>query len=328
MSSWILVATLFAQPSADLPHNLRLHFDNETSARCPSEGQVRRFLQEELAGLELSVRGHLVAEARIVRKDGRLVGELLLIGTQDDQTVRTVDSGDRRRCSEVARDLVVALAVALIRIGAPPPLHALVRGRHLTETSAGRRTPTTSAAAPPLPLTLVDPADTVEQRWLQIGVGAAGTFGATPSIAMGAALAIEGRWPEWSIGLESRWDTPTVTPHGNGPWATNRMLWSVVPCYHWSVIGACGVLSAGAQVYERDGSKGSVTEVNAYLAGGVRLSIDIELARWLLLRITGEVVGQLAHEVAVLDPATGQPQIIYSPPPVAGGFGAGLVTRF
>jgi len=87
-------------------------------------------------------------------------------------------------------------------------------------------------------------------------------------------------------------------------------------------------VSGGAQVYERSGSDATATEVDAYFAAGLRLAVDVELAPWLLLRISGELVGQLAHEVAVLDPDSGRPVIIYSPPPVAGGFGAGLVARF
>jgi hypothetical protein len=118
----------------------------------------------------------------------------------------------------------------------------------------------------------------------RLSVAAAAAFGAAPTTVPALAVGVELHLSRASIGLEVRGDFAGHEAVPGGSISTSLLVAELVPCYHFGVLGACGLIGAGTQRSTGVGLEPSHSSSDPYLALGARVCVDLAITSWLWVR--------------------------------------------
>lgn len=306
--SAILLAT---RPAAAEERHVVLTYEVEPGAQgCPDEKWVRQAVSARLGYDPFHSGAGAKIEARIRNADKGLAATLEVTTPEGKPAGRRQFTSTTGDCLELvsAMELAIAIAVDPQYLSRPVPVD--------------QPTPTPAQPSPVPPATPAPVAAPSTPLEFQARLGAFGSAGLGPTIVPGLSLQLAVRWPRFSIGLDGRADLADSIGVGTGRVWTSTLLGCVVPCFHVSRFGICGVLSAGAM--QVTGEIGPTRrETSPLVLAGARFKADIALSSLISLQPFIDVQAVLTR-VTVLSGSTP----VWVTPPVAGATGLAIAFHF
>jgi hypothetical protein len=133
------------------------------------------------------------------------------------------------------------------------------------------------------------------------GLGGAAALGGAPSGIAGilnASFVVRGRY--WSGTLEAQGQPPAGTESQGARLVSARVGGALIPCGHFSVLYACGVVQLGAWFGKIDAVVPDSRTV-LYAAAGARFGVEVDATSWLKFAVFGDVLGALRRPLLLLD---------------------------
>jgi hypothetical protein len=199
----------------------------------------------------------------------------------------------------------------------PPPSSIPTRGE---DPSWAERTP------PPPPVDQPKGAAKVAMPLRAfLGARVLGSAGFAPSPSLGVSVDGGLRRGNLVLRLEGRADFPASSdPTPDGARARASLLAaSVVPCFAFDALQLCGVFIAGSALAQSENVSPPQRDRVAFVALGLRPTLDIALTSVLHLALNVEGVVPLTRLGLVV-----RGQQVWAAPPVAASVGAGLLVHF
>jgi hypothetical protein len=253
--------------------------------------------------------------ALVARGDGNV--------SHGERTLRDV-AGD---CAELAASAALAASILVDPTGTmarrqaartePPPSSTPTRGE---DPSWGERTP-----PPPLVDRANDAAKVTTPLRAFLGARVLGSAGVAPSPSLGVSVDGGLRRGRLVLRLEGRADFPASSePTPDGARARASLLAaSVVPCFAFDALQLCGVFIAGSALAQSENVSPPERDRVAFVALGLRPTLDIALTSVLHLALNVEGLVPLTRLGLVV-----RGQEVWGAPPVAASLGAGLLVHF
>jgi hypothetical protein len=323
-----------AQVQAQPPARVRLAYDRgEGATSCPdaqafADGVAGRLGYEPFdAGADGLVR------VTVGRRERALEARIEMVDANGKTKAERLFTSRRSDCAELAATMELAIAIAL------DPFHATAPERAAAADS--NPTPPPPASSPP-PMVLPRPAPEPDARsaaaavpaaaprspgptplaW-EVGFAAVGGTGSEPVGDLGAEVRVAARRRDLSLAIEGRADLPASVPLQVGQVSTSLLVASLVPCAHWRILAACGLVTAGVL---RAAGHGLVDErqvSDPWLALGARVAVEIRVTSRLFATAHADVATPLI-ETELKVGGDG----VWTPPPVSFLGGLGLAVAF
>lgn len=225
----------------------------DTLGYSPWKSGASRTLQVEISATDEQLRAHVI----MVDEQEGVLGQRALVSSSLD-------------CTDLAEQLSLAISLAIDPMvhlrGLPVPHHA-------STTDAPRAA---QNHGPALPALWASPRYFATSRW-SLGVGFAP--GVNAGGVVGAGIAVD----RVSVAVEARADAPALLDVQGGQTGVGVTMASLVPCYHASLLRACGLASAGNAVF-LDGHRLNLSSRSISLASmGARMGFNLPLYRWMFL---------------------------------------------
>jgi hypothetical protein len=313
----VLAVALLSSTAWAAPQPMRLVFLRGAGAEsCPDEAQLRRAVTERLGTDPVALDA---ASTAIVELSGSKSGVRAVITFQGPDTAlkRRELSSPTRDCSELFRSVELAVAIAIdphAALAVPPPAEPLVVPP--PPSAEPTPAPVVVAPAPPPPQ---PPAPSTPWSFF-LGPGIYGAAGLGPTPTAGASLLVGVRRGWLGIELQGRADLPSSLAASGGTLTVNALAASLALCLRGSFWGACALGSGGALRVSSQGLD-HVTQSTVALAGiGTRLFVQFALVRWLAVRASFELEGQVARTTVLVNSKP-----VWGTSPVAGLLGAQIL---
>jgi hypothetical protein len=156
-------------------------------------------------------------------------------------------------------------------------------------------------------------------------VGGHVAVGSAPSVAGGVTLQGRLQWRSLSVGLEGRVDLPAYRDVSGGQVSSSLLLAGVLGCYHYRWVAGCALVMAGALRAAGHDIPNAESSTLAYVAGGVRLGVEVPLFSILALRVHSDLVVPFTR---ITLRETDTRTEIWSTPSLSGAFGLAVVGAF
>jgi hypothetical protein len=239
-----------------------------TVAECVDEQNLRDAVAGRLGYQPFQNDAPSSVEVDIARTEGGYAGQV----ERFDADGRSV--GQRRfsspSCAQLAPAIELALAIAI------DPL------------SLTRPTPA------PLPPSVAPPASPA--LGLALWGGGLGALGIAPTPSGGVTVGGELRWPNFSLGIEGQADLPSSTAVETGSVQVSSLYASVVPCWRFRYLGACGFAAGGAWQINSFNLVNAAHTGAPFAALGVRALGELPVHGIFSLRLCVDLLAPLAHE--------------------------------
>jgi hypothetical protein len=237
-------------------------------------------------------------------------------------------------CTELAATMELAIAIALDPFHAtlperataadslptpPPPLSPtpLVLPRSVPGPDVRSAAPAVLPAAAPSRLPGPTPL-----AW-EVDFAVVGGTGSEPIRDLGAEVRVAARRRNLSLAIEGRADLPASVPLQVGQVSTSLLVASLVPCAHWRILAACGLVTAGVL---RAAGHGLVDErqvSDPWVALGARVAVEMRVTSRLFATAHGDVATPLVETELKVGGDD-----VWTPPPVSFLGGLGLAVAF
>lgn len=165
------------------------------------------------------------------------------------------------------------------------PSLATVTAKQGAETTTSLPVATASAATPAVGESpkIAKSAHQRTSDW-RLSTGGGAAFASAPTTVPALFVGLELRLTRVSLGLDVRGDFAGHKAVSGGSIATSLFIGEVVPCYHWSVLGACGLAAVGARHSTGVGLDPQHSADTIYFALGVRAALDVPVTDWFWVR--------------------------------------------
>ncbi len=301
----ILLSSMTAIAAGAMPIRVTItHIRGAGALSCPDESALRRNVVSRLGYDPFVAAAPLQVLTRLERVGQGYSASLELVREGEAPRSRTLTS-ESTDCREIAESLALALTLAV-----DPQF--LVR--------APARIPAPIPASPPPP-TKATPVPSAPVEFA-IYAGGLGTVGLSPRPNGGGNVGLGFRYRSFSLYGEGRIDVPASLELAAGVVYTSLLLGTVLPCFQWNHIGACGSLSVGALQVDGRLAFGR-RETSPVVKVGVRFQYEWMPFQHLGLLIHGEVSGVPTRVTVFADDVS-----IWSTSPVAGEVGLGIIGVF
>jgi len=328
LGGWWPLGLLLASSSALAAPSARLVYVREPGAEvCADEAGLRRAVAARL-GYDPFFPWAKVTVVTSVRKDaGAYRAEVTLVDEAGVSRGKREVTSQGDDCAPLVGALALTISLAL------DPL-SLASGPAAVEARPGVPEPPREPAPPPPPVVVarstveppvaVAPGPPPAPSWRGFaGIAAFGSYGITPSVAIGGAFHGQVQRGPWSLGLEARADAPSSVPVPSGgrvqAWLAQGTL---LGCGQVAFVVGCGLVSGGPLVASGVGLAVSHTRVLPYAAVGPRLGVAWPVGTRVLLEGFAQVAFALPPRALQVDGVTASTQ------PVAGGtLGAAVSAR-
>ncbi|KYF62568.1 hypothetical protein BE11_50470 [Sorangium cellulosum] len=327
---------------------MRLEFIRGAGAEhCPNEQFLRAETVRQMGGVDpYDANAPLTMTASIERRGGELVGSMFL-RDGSGRGLWADGFSSRKDCRRLVAAMALSIAVLLDDAAelsaapAAPAAPAEPAERALppeVPCSPDQPCPPQPASAPssapPPPKTQpvrtpsrssAPPAPAPRFRWLA-GLDVVVGLGLTPGVSVGPALSIGGRWPGWSVVLETRGLSSLSAELEEVPMGASFFMTNAAVCLHPHVLFACGAVQLGMLRVAPEIPLGAASFLNFGVGLGGRLGIDWPLSKRLSARgyldvartLTGAAIGRRPSD-RMSDRA------LWSSPDVVGTFGLGVM---
>jgi hypothetical protein len=293
---------------------------------CPSEAEIKNAVGARLGYEPFDDAAPETIAATIARTADVLEARIAVRDAKGKLTGSRSIRSPGRDCAELSEAMTLAISIAIdpLSIARPPPAPAPPAPP--PQPSAE---PTTCAPcpAPVKPEPCPPPPDPDDAVFFRASAGALMAFGVAPLPITAGFTADAGlRWRALSVDVEGRADIPVSAEKEPAVVASHILVASLVPCGHYSLLAACGVVSLGVL-------RGSTPDLGGrdstfYAAAGARVAAEIPLygsssLQALALRVHADLQAPLTRTTLYV-----QGVEAWQTPPLHGALGLALMGEF
>lgn len=242
----------------------------DDAAACIAEDELRAAVVRRLGWVPFDDAAADALQVSVARKGSGFVARL--VRTRGERELYT----PRADCADLGEALAFAISVAIDPAsmfapppdaGAPPPPAEVAVDAGLPEQ------PPDAGVTVPVP----EPPVGVP---LEAGVALGAAVGLAPVASMTVRAELRWRWRLFSLGLHLRADLFGRLEILGGAVSATGLQLGVVPCFHFSALAACAVVSGGLLISSASGLPDAATGLTPVFLVGARLSYSLVFGRW------------------------------------------------
>jgi hypothetical protein len=296
-----------------------LVYDRGDLSQCPEEAEVRDAVAARLGYDPFDPSSHTTVTAVIMRDQARLRAHIELRNPNTGASGRRELTSAQRDCTELASAMTLAISIA-------------IDPRSLTRpagTPAARELPAPMvppAAPPPHEDVQVLPRGPTPRDGVHVVGGGLGSlaYGMTPSATVAPVLFAGVRVGRLSVRVEGRFYAPTAEEASPTGSVRGSILGGALsPCVHFGVGVGCAVLLLGSFHGEGRGVDVPQEQSALYAASGLRIGLELPLARHLFVPLYAEGLVPITREELRL-----RDQVVWHNPAVTLAVMLGLGAHF
>ncbi|MBX3186280.1 MAG: hypothetical protein KF819_04660 [Labilithrix sp.] len=267
--------------------------------------------------------------ASLSKRDEQLVGRVEIVDADGvGQGAREISSPGPD-CSALFETLALTIAIAIdphaLARSEPPPASPPSGPEAMSPQSP---TVQTSLVEPPREAVPATSPTSSEPTTFRLAGAVRGDVGAEPGLAPGLAVSISFERPRFAVGLEVSSLLPTTTGVDVANLAGARVRgWvlrsTVLPCARFGHVSWCALASVGRFEGSAENAPDPRTRASAFVATGARVGVEFPLYEKLAMTLDAEVAANLYRTTLLVGT-----EPVWTAPPVSGGVGAGVATRF
>ena len=210
--------------------------------------------------------------------EGGLGGVVELLGPARELIGKRTIPASHRRCTELSRALALVVILALDESES-------TRSNSIPSPGSPGVPKTTTA----IPLATVESPppqvhpETLRLRWL-VALGADTSVAVGPGEGLGGLVALDGRGPSWSVGIEGGGGATMGASVSGGRVSGSLAVGTLTGCWRPTlfgaqVLGACGLAMGGWEQAQVTGFVGAHPADGPVLSAGARLLAEVSLVR-------------------------------------------------
>lgn len=312
ISGALVAAIATSTSNARAARSARLVYVRGSDAEaCPDEEAVRTAVAGRLGYDPFVAVASTILTARVHREGGGFRTEVALVdenGVERGARQMTIQSPE---CVDAISAMALTISIAIDPLSITGPSHppSQEKRRESREDDAPVEHPTgatlavtkTRTASPVE--TTSDKSESRSVRWFA-GVAMVGSAGMGPSLALGGAGFLGGRWRSFSLAAEGRIDLPSSKASSQGGRVASQvLLGELVPCAHLAITYACGVFAMGELHATGVDLTTSRTPSALYTGAGVRIGVGIPISAAVELRSHAEGLASFNRRILTINAA-------------------------
>jgi hypothetical protein len=325
---------LVAPVQAQQPARVRLAYDRrEGATSCPDVRAFADGVAGRLGYEPFDAAADGLVRVAVGRRERALEARIEMVDANGKTKAERLFTSRSSDCTELAATMELAIAIALDPFHATTPERATA-GDSLPPPPASSPTPVLlprsvpapevrSAAAPVLPAAApARPPDPTPLAW-EVVFAVVGGTGSEPHRDLGTEIRVAARRRNLSLAIEGRADLPASVSLPVGQVSTSLLVASLVPCAHWRILAACGLVTAGVL---RAAGHGLVDErqvSDPWVALGARVAVEMRVTSRLFATAHADVATPLVETELKVGGDD-----VWTPPPVSFLGGLGLAVAF
>ena len=330
-----LCVGLVAPVQAQQPARVRLAYDRgEGATSCPDVRAFADGVAGRLGYEPFDAAADGLVRVAVGRRERALEARIEMVDANGKTKAERLFTSRRSDCTELAATMQLAIAIALDPFHATAPERATAADSLPPPPPASSPTPMVpprsvpapevrSAAAAALPAAAPSrPPGPTPLAW-EVGLAVVGGTGSEPNRDLGTEVRVAARRRNLSLAIEGRADLPASVSLPVGQVSTSLLVASLVPCAHWRLLAACGLVTAGVL---RAAGHGLVDErqvSDPWVALGARVAAEMRVTSRLFVTAHADVATPLVETELKVGGAD-----LWTPPPVSFLGGLGLAVAF